>query len=166
MNKEIIKKHNIRRQVTGVLFLALVYCLSAGTVQAGDTLTFSWRANSDEDNTIGYKLYYGKTSRKITLQYCDNFHYDYYIDFGKMERCRITSDGEDCSSLASDEVNCANLQGEDPQCTVKGMSEQRYFALTAYNAELESDYSRELFSGPPTQTVIRVISELLLEEES
>ncbi len=128
-------------------FLAFFLVLLAGGLPsacAGQDVTFSWRANPPEDNVIGYRLYYGPESRfDASGRLRPGFHYQKFIDFTEFERC----DGADplsCDALSSAEVQCEGLYSDTPRCTVFGLTGPLYFAMTAYNAQAESSYTREL----------------------
>ncbi len=134
-------------RVLALASLLLFGCL--GSALAAGEVTFSWRANPPEDNVIGYRLYYGPQSRFDASGHLrPGFHYDRFIDFTEYERC----DGHDpqlCEQLTAGDVVCQDLWGDNPRCTVSGLTGPLYFAMTAYNAQSESDYTRELFLQPP-----------------
>jgi hypothetical protein len=135
---------------------------------AGEPVSFSWRANPPEDNVIGYRLYYGSASRfrPNGIPKAD-FSYDYYIDLSTFERCVPGRTGMGCEMLNSDEIECSNLSGNSPRCTLYNLQSQLYFALTAYNAQAESAYTRELpgVFGAEVLGVLQHIYVLLLEKE-
>ncbi|GEM_PF-927444 len=133
-------------------FLLFFLVLLAGglpSALAAQDVTFSWRANPPQDNVIGYRLYYGPESRfDASGRLKAGFHYQEFIDFTEFERC----DGADplsCDALSTAEVQCEGLYGDTPRCTVSGLSGPLYFAMTAYNAQAESSYTRELQLQPP-----------------
>lgn len=123
-------------------FLFILVVLNAGLAEAKllKDVAFKWRANPPGDHVIGYRLYYGGTSR-----FKSNGKYDYYIDFATQKRCVVTNTGTtSCKFLSSNELKCNNLYGNNPKCTVSNLHGHLYFALTAYNAQVESGYTREL----------------------
>ncbi|HEB49312.1 MAG TPA: hypothetical protein ENI89_01770 [Desulfobulbus sp.] len=134
-------------------FLVLALLLLSGGLAdalAAGEVTFSWRANPPEDNVIGYRLYYGTTSRFDSAgRPRPGFHYDRFIDFTEWERCE-GGDPQLCQALAAGEVVCENLWSDTPRCTLSGLTGPLYFAMTAYNAQSESSYTREIFLPPPT----------------
>jgi hypothetical protein len=108
-------------------------------------VSFSWRANPPDDYVLGYRLYYGTRSRfDSTGKPRPGFSYDYYIDSYEMERCVARETETDCTPLSPDEVVYTNLSGDMPDCTLYNLQGRLYFALTAYNAQEESDYTVEL----------------------
>ncbi|HFQ90719.1 MAG TPA: hypothetical protein ENK27_11660 [Desulfobulbus sp.] len=133
-------------------FLVLVLFLVSGSLTgalAAGQVTFSWRANPPEDHVLGYRLYYGTRSRfDSTGHPRPGFHYDSFIDFTESERCD-GSDPQSCEALSAGEVVCENLWGDTPRCTVSGLTGPLYVAMTAYNAQMESDYTHELYLPPP-----------------
>ena len=120
--------------------LLAAFFVSAGVshVQAGEGVSFSWRANPVEDEIVGYRLYYGQESRLAASSY------EYYIDFTSWERCPAGQDGFGCEPLPADAVTCQDLFLETPTCTVFDLQDRLYFAMTAYNAIAESDYTQEV----------------------
>jgi len=111
----------------------------------GDKVSFTWRANPAGDHIVGYRLYYGGSSR-FTASGAPrpNFSYDYYIDFAKLKRCVPGSNGTQCKKLDPRDIQCRNLLGGTPSCTVSRLHGHLYFALTAYNAKAESGFTPEL----------------------
>jgi len=105
---------------------------------AAAAIAFSWHANPTQDEIVGYRLYYGRQSRTVTDGY------EQYIDFGSMRRC--PADGNDllCAPLDEHAVTCQDLYRSEPQCIVHDLTGPLYFAITAYNASDESEYSLEL----------------------
>lgn len=130
-----------------ILFLLLLTSGSgAAEASVGGSVSFKWRANPPEDYVIGYRLYYGESSRFNSNGASKaNFSYDYYIDFAEQERCEGGSNGTECMALNSTELDCRNLYGDVPQCTVSKLHGLLYFALTAYNAQTESNFTKELY---------------------
>jgi len=131
-----------------VFFFSLLFVvLNVGSVAAGvpGSMTFSWQANPDNENVIGYRLYYGAYSRfyanGVPKQ---NFSYDHYIDFTDQLRCNPWDLADSCELLTLEELQCINLYGQVPKCTVSKLHGDLFFALTAYNAQAESDYTPEL----------------------
>lgn len=128
-----------------LFFTALLGIFPAG-VHALEQITFSWQANPPDEQVLGYRLYYGSSSRYarngLPIPY---FSYDYYIDYFNFERC--LADGSDtyCEKLDFNDMQCENLLGDTPHCTIYNLPGQKYFfAMTAYNTETESDYTNEL----------------------
>jgi len=127
----------------------VVFCLSgiffAAIAQAVDHVTFSWKANPSEDSVIGYRLYYGSTSRyDATGALKENFHYERYLDFTEGEMCQSTASGPVCSPYDASLVSCEHLTGDHPRCTVHNLEGWTFFAMTAYNSIAESAYTHEL----------------------
>ncbi len=134
-----------------VLFLlcSFVFCGTIGVpvVQASEPLTFSWRASPTDDNIIGYRLYYGSSSRfAYGGKLKSGFSYTYYLDFVHSQRCRTTVSGPVCEQYKDNEVRCEGLNTERPKCTLYGMGGYKYFTMTAYNSQMESNYTKELES--------------------
>ena len=144
-------------------------------LHAGETVSFSWQANPPDDYVIGYRLYYGSTSRfDSNGRPKANFFYDYYIDFSDFERCDPGGTGTVCEMLNLDQVECENLSGDFPRCTLYNLQGLLYFAMTAYNTQEESDYTLELSVfldgevtpvSPGVQAVLQQIYILLLKEK-
>ncbi|HHB76921.1 MAG TPA: hypothetical protein ENK84_10330 [Desulfobulbus sp.] len=138
----------------GVVFFVLCFCVLCGTgggvsaALASEQVTFSWRANPQKDNVVGYRLYYGPGSRYDgTGHLKSGFSYDYYLDFATSQRCRTTKSGPVCEQYADNEVHCEGLNSEKPTCTLYGLvGGYKYFTMTAYNAQAESAYTKELKS--------------------
>lgn len=159
----------VLRTLAAVLFL-LALGGGFGPAHAAEYATFSWLANPPEDNVIGYRLYYGSASRfnpDQTLK--TGFTYDYYIDFVESKRCVDDGTDANCLELSFADFQCDNLYGDAPLCTVKRLQGLQYFAMTAYNAQAESDFTRELrvrFDGadPWNIAVQSAINALLLEK--
>ena len=151
------------RVFRGVVFFVLCCCVLYGTgggvsvAQASGQVTFSWCANPQDENVVGYRLYYGPTSRYDgTGHLKSGFSYDYYLDFATSQRCRITKSDPVCKQYADSEVRCQGLSTEKPRCTLYGLvGGYKYFTMTAYNAQAESAYTKELksFLGVGTQPV-------------
>lgn len=130
-----------------VFFFFLILLASVSPVKANvpGKVTFSWRANPPEDNVIGYRLYYGGYSRFNSNGIPkSNFSYAYYIDFADQMRCDGYGDGLSCRMLRPEELQCENLYGDVPKCTIPNLHGHLYFALTAYNAQSESGFTPEL----------------------
>ncbi len=112
---------------------------------AADQVSFSWRANPQSDNVIGYRLYYGPESRFAAGGVTKSgFNYTYYLDFTDSQRCRLTDSGPVCETYSDSDVYCEGLYGETPKCTLYNLEGKYYFTMTAYNAQAESDYTTEL----------------------
>lgn len=139
--------------------------------RAVDRATFSWLANPPEDNVIGYRLYYGSESRfNLDRTLKTGFTYDYYIDFVDSKRCVADGTDADCQDLSVADFQCANLYGDQPLCTVGKLHGVQYFAMTAYNAQAESGFTRELIvrfdgAGPREIAVLSAINTLLRERK-
>ena len=159
----------------GVVFFLICSILLAGTnggvsvVQAAESATFSWRANPQDDNVIGYRLYYGPDSRYDRRGHLRaGFSYSYYLDFATSQRCRPTKSGPPvCEQYRDNEVHCEGLNTRRPKCTVYGLGGYKYFTMTAYNSQGESPYTRELKSylGAGTPEIVgtlRAIYNILL----
>ena len=148
------------RHASVVCFLLVPFFVSAdlSPAQAVEGITFSWSANPVEDEVVGYRLYYGPESR------FSGGHYEYYIDFTYSESCPADTNGYGCEPLAADAVTCEDLFLETPKCTVNGLSGGLYFAMTAYNAQAESDYTNELHTSvsPQKLAVLQQVYSLLL----
>lgn len=132
------------RVFIAVFFLLLI---SGGFVgaHAVEKATFSWLANPPEDNVIGYRLYYASESRFDPNQTLKaGFSYDYYIDFVESRLCVADGTEANCQDLSADDFECENLYGDTPLCTVYKLRGLRFFAMTAYNAQAESGYTKEL----------------------
>lgn len=122
-------------------------CILGGftPARAADQVSFSWRANPLEDNVLGYRLYYGSSSRFDTGGIVKSgFSYASYLDFTDSQRCQLTESGPVCETYTADEVQCEGLYGETPKCTLYNLQGTYYFTMTAYNAQAESDYTGEL----------------------
>jgi len=65
------------------LLCSFLFCGTGGGVsaaQASQQVTFSWRANPQDDNVVGYRLYYGPGSRYDGDGHLKSgFSYDYYL---------------------------------------------------------------------------------------
>lgn len=129
-----------------LLLASIALALAPVKAHALAKVTFSWRGNPPGDFVVGYRLYYGTSSRyNFDGQLKSNFSYDYYIDFNRSERCLAANPDLGCEHLNSSELSCENLAGDLPSCTVYNLPGQTYyFAMTAYNTDIESDYTREL----------------------
>jgi len=133
--------------------------------------SFSWQANPPEDNVIGYRLYYASESRfnpNQTLK--TDFSYDYYIDFAESKRCVDDGTETDCQDLSDDDFQCNNLYGDTPLCTIYQLKGVQYFAMTAYNAQVESGFTQELSvrfagAGPREIGALSAINTLLEEKK-
>ncbi len=137
----------MHRLLFSILIITLIVISRGGAAVAGvgSQVSFSWQANPLDDYIVGYRLYYGGSSRynaKGKLK--TDFAYDYYIDFAKGKRCVPGSSGRDCEFLGSQELQCTNLSGQYPSCTIYKLHGHLYFALTAYNTQAESGFTPEL----------------------
>ena len=121
-----------------ILVMAFLVCAGVAPVNAGEGVSFSWRANPVEDEIVGYRLYYGNMSRFVAG------NYDFYIDFTTLQRCPASNNGSECEPLPDDAVTCQDLFRDNPHCTVYDLQGSVYLAMTAYNAQTESDYTQEL----------------------
>jgi hypothetical protein len=127
------------------LFIFLAMSGGFAGAHAAEKASFSWLANPPEDNVIGYRLYYASESRFASDQTLKpDFSYDYYIDFGESKRCVHDGTDTNCQDLSGNDFQCENLYGDAPLCTVKNLRGIQFFAMTAYNAQTESDWTREL----------------------
>ncbi len=132
------------------IIMSLAGVLGCGVSAASTSrpATFSWRANPQDDNVIGYRLYYGPSSRFDSGGHLKSgFSYAYYVDFANSQRCRITKSGPVCEPYSANEVQCEGLNTDKPKCTLYGLWGFQYFTMTAYNAQAESAYTRELKSN-------------------
>ena len=92
-----------------------------------------------------------------------------YIDFAESRRCVDDGTDANCQDLDPDDIQCENLYGDAPLCSLKKLQGRQFFAMTAYNAQAESDFTPELsvrFDGadPWNIAVLSAINALLLEE--
>lgn len=147
-----------------ILFIHLVVPKTANAYTEG-TISFKWLSNPPEDNIIGYRLYYGKSSRfNANGSTKSNFSYDYYIDFKDSLRCK--TDGSTCEYLDPNELNCQNLQASSPSCTLAQLTGTLYFSLTACSDRLESGYTHELKAVPGSNlNCIMAVQSLLLKKK-
>ena len=155
-----IRKNRLA-SVACFLLVALFVSADLSPAQAAEGITFSWRANPVEDDVIGYRLYYGPESRLTGGQY------ERYIDFTYSESCPANTSGYGCEPLADDAVSCEDLIHETPKCTINNLPGGLYFAMTAYNAQAESDYTHELQSAsnsvsPQKLAVLQQVYKLIL----
>ncbi len=147
------------------LLTLLIFLLASSSAFAEGVATFSWQANANGSDVVGYRLYYGRQSRFAVG------HYDAYLDFTTWERCQVVPDGTKCVPLGGDEVSCQGLYGEKPVCQVGNLHGQMYFAITAYSSVSESGYSRELSKSvspqakPATLAVLQQVYSLLLHKK-
>ncbi len=143
--------------------------VSPAAANVGGDVTFSWQANPPGDYVISYRLYYGAYSRFDSggaLK--SNFSYDHFIDFAESQHCDVYGNVTSCSILRADELQCENLYASVPRCTLFGLQGNLYFALTAYNAQSESNFTPELFlaiNPQGTATVQQIITLLLLKKK-
>jgi len=131
------------------LFVSLLCCLGidgdCSSAYAADQVTFSWRANPQSDDVVGYRLYLGSASRFDGSGFVkQDFSYASYLDFTDSQRCVLTDSDPVCETYSVAEVDCEGIYGETPSCTLYNLEGQYYFAMTAYNAQAESDYTAEL----------------------
>lgn len=149
-----------------LVFFLSIFSVSSIKAHAADEVTFSWQANPSEDYVLGYRLYYGAESRfnsDGTLK--PDFYYDYYLDFTEFVRCPGNSDGTGCDDLSDEDVQCEDLDGDTPSCTIYNLYGRLFFAMTAYNAQAESDYTQELsvlLNSPGTLAALQQVYLLLL----
>lgn len=97
-----------------VMFLLIGFLGFGGNLLA-ETCSFLWISAPVEENVLGYRLYYGTTSRYDL----DFVYYDRVIDIGNVTSYTVSDLDEELASIW-------------------------YFAITAYNQYDESDYSDEL----------------------
>lgn len=133
------------RRVLTMSIIALLLNCGPSEAKVGQKVSFTWRANAPHEDVIGYRLYYGNKSRfnangtpKL------NFNYDYYLDFAEQKRCTSAGNSAFCEDLTNKDLNCVGLYRESPRCTIANLRGKLYFALTAYNNQAESRFSREL----------------------
>jgi hypothetical protein len=128
-------------------------------------VSFSWQANPPEDEVIGYRLYYGTSSRHVVGGY------EEYIDFGSQQRCPADRHGFGCIPLGTGVVTCEDLYRESPRCTVTDLSGHLFFSMTAYNATSEGEYSTEVeyrpagSVSPVVINTLHLVYAILLEED-
>ncbi len=165
-----------RFQIRLVSFLAVFILLISGSTVGAHTsegISFSWAPNPDDDYVIGYRLYYSSESRfDSNGKPKTDFSYDYYIDLAESERCVSDGDGTDCEILELADLQCNDLYGDSPNCSINNLQEGLHLAMTAYNAEAESDYTQELYYAvtpnptpnptPNTLAAVQMIQALLL----
>ncbi len=121
---------------------------SVAQAKASSGATFRWVANPAHENIIGYKLYYGKKSRYDSAgNEKTNFKYDVCVNFYERKRC-TGKNFSNCEKLSSKELKCKGLSSNDPQCTLTNVNGGKYFSLTAYNADDESSFTREVTQTP------------------
>ena len=131
-------------------FTGLLCCVVIGggfsSANAADQVTISWRANPQNDNVLGYRIYFGAESRFDGSGLVKaGFSYTYYLDLSESKLCLQTESGPVCEPFTEDDVDCTGLFSETPRCTLYNLDEGRtYFAMTAYSAQAESDYTHEL----------------------
>ena len=154
------------------VLISLACCVAVGggfsTARAAEQITFSWNPNPQSDNVLGYRLYVGQSSR-----FDDDGlvkpapSYQYYIDFSSSQRCLSTDSGPVCETYTDDEVTCEGIYGEEPRCTLYKLRGRNYVAMTAYNAQQESDFTDELnvesVVSPQDLVLLQVIYSLLLK---
>lgn len=161
-----------RFQIRLVSFLTVVILLICGSTvgaHTSDGISFSWAPNPDDDYVIGYRLYYSSQSRfDSNGKPKPDFSYDYYIDLAESERCVPDSDGTDCEILELADLRCDELYGDSPNCSIYNLQGDLHLAMTAYNAETESDYTQELYyavtpdTPPNALAAVQMIQSLLL----
>ena len=162
------------KKVTSATFLFLLLFLLFGVqylhASTDNSVSFSWLANSADEDVVGYRLYYGDYSRFNTDGSLKlDFSYRYVIDLNHAEKCDLVY--ENCTTLKEEELDCSNLYGDKPSCTLKQLSGRKYFSLTAYNYYGESQYTKELYQSfititpqPSSQPFMPHISILLLKK--
>lgn len=150
------------------VLVTVVYFHTCDTAHAAteSSATFQWQANQSEEYVIGYRLYYGSSSRfnsDGTLK--ANFSYTQYIDFTEMTRCS-GSDYSSCELLSSEDLQCAGYYSVTPVCTVNNLKGTLYFAMTAYSNTAESNYTQEvkLNSSTDITNLLPILNMLLLED--
>ena len=159
LSTKMIKKPN-------VIFLVLVNILSAvifssSFASENNGTTFEWRPNPSNEKIIGYRLYYGNTSRynsKGNLK--SKFKYDSYIDFSSGKLC-AGNNFKKCKDMTSSDFKCSKDITGKTKCTIFNIKGNKYFSLTAYNFIKESNYSKEIFL---VQFNIQPITELLFSD--
>lgn len=139
-----------------VLITAWLVVSFASPVVAGDGFSFSWQPNPATDEVVGYRLYYGSSSRSVTGGY------DYYIELNSGQRCPAGGNGFGCEPLPAGALSCQNLFRDNPTCTVYNLPGHVYLAMTACNAWSESAYTHEV-AFPPRPLVLSQVYKLLLD---
>jgi hypothetical protein len=153
-----------------LLFTVLHNIFPVGAL-ALEKITFSWQANPPHEYVLGYRLYYGSSSRfNDNGLPIPNFSYDYYLDFNNFERCVADETGSNCEKLDFNELRCENLLNESPRCTIYNLpARYDFFAMTAYNAETESGYTYELsareLNATANRGVVQMVNLLLLKDK-
>ena len=161
----------IRRTALSVYVLFLLHVLAAGAQAAVNSVSFTWKANPPDENVVGYRLYYGSVSRFLVNGVEKvNIPYTYYIDFTEEMRCEADGGATNCEPLGSGDIQCINLFGDTPTCTVFNMRDRTYVAMTAYNAQEESDFTEELVvrlinARARAAAAVGAINHLLLNKE-
>jgi hypothetical protein len=127
-------------------FVTALLGIFPAAVHALEKITFSWQANPPHEQVLGYRLYYGSSSRYTRDGVPKtNFTYEYYLDYFNFERCLADGSDTNCEKLDLNDMRCENLLGDKPSCTIYNLPGKNYFfAMTAYNAETESGYTNEL----------------------
>ncbi|MDW7773137.1 MAG: hypothetical protein SCH71_09645 [Desulfobulbaceae bacterium] len=157
-------RYTLRRSLTAAAFLPLLLVIFSIQAYGGSgEVTFVWQANPADENIIGYRLYYGPHSRFADSLKNTSAPYDYYIDLADEKRCVADSGGSDCEPLRSGDMQCDNLYGDSPACTLFNLQEGVYVAMTAYNAQAESGFTRELSVRRSGSNLLLMITPLLLK---
>ena len=145
--------------------LAVSIVFTAMPLMAASSVTFSWLANPSDENVLGYHLYYCTQSRFNTDNSAkQNFAYSHVIDLNNGILCRGPQ-YSDCENLDAGELQCDNLYGESPTCTLSGLEGNLHFAMTAYSSSAESEYTSELkWTDAQKEAFITMINMLLLDD--
>ncbi len=149
MIKTYLKKQShVCKRAMPCLLLALFFAASTGPspviAATGKNVSFQWQSNPTSENVVGYKLYYGKNSRfYVSGNQKPSFKYEYCVDFTERTRCS-GANYSNCEDLGPAKLYCENLYTQTPKCTLKNIYGNNYFALTAYNNNMESGFTHEL----------------------
>jgi len=155
---------SIGRRVVLLLFTLLVF-LGVTSHGALAAVTFVWQASPQQDDIVGYRLYYGSQSRSVIGDY------EQFIDFSTLQRCPVQGSDYACQPLTTGDITCENLYRDTPKCTVNDLNDHLFFAMTAYNSTLESEYSDEVEYRPPgwisprVGRTLHLIYSILLDED-
>ncbi len=148
-----------------VACLLVTSIFMATPIMAASSVTFSWLANPSDENVLGYHLYYCTQSRfnedSSTKQ---DFAYSRLIDLNNGILC-LGPQYSECQNLDSSQLECENLYGENPKCTLSGLDGTLHFAMTAYSSSAESGYTAELtWTDAQKKAFITMLNLLLLED--
>ena len=159
--------YSIKNLIILFVFVSSLF-LSASSVvgSTNEKISFAWQPNPANENIVGYRLYYGKSSRfDSSGKQKTNFQYDYCVDFAELVRCS-GNNFSNCEDLGPAQLNCENLYSETPKCTLTNLGGNKYFALTVYDNQQESAFTKELskFGVTPASLVAQqAVFKLLLD---